>query len=231
MKTTRKRNLSAAAFFIFSAGVLSMAAQQINSLIIQGQSGSAKVTQVDGHNYVDVEGLASLTNSSIRFNGNQIVLALPGTTASAPVPAAPALAAPVPAPPAPGFSKNFVTVGIEAMSEIREWRAALKSAIERNYSLTGGWLENNRAQAQQALRLASLAVNTASDKSAFHFLTNEFNNMSALSDKYFKMSSSMTYIDPTSLDSDPLNQKITACAHSLASMATANQFIDDGSCQ
>jgi hypothetical protein len=221
MKTTRKRNLSAAVFFIFSAGVLSMAAQQINSLIIQGQSGSAKVTQVDGHNYVDVQGLASLTNSSIRFNGNQIVLALPGTTASAPAPA----------PPAPGFSKNFVTAGIEAMSEIREWRAALKSAIERNYSLTGGWLENNRAQAQQALRLASLAVNTASDKSAFPFLTNEFNNMSALSDKYFQMSSSMTYVDPSSLDSDPLNQKITTCAHSLASMATANQFIDDGSCQ
>jgi hypothetical protein len=221
MKPTHKRNLSAAAFFIFSAGVLSMAAQQINSLIIEGQSGSAKVAQVDGHNYVDVQGLASLTNSSIRFNGNQIVLALPGTTASAPAPAA----------PAPGFSKDFVNAGIEAMSEIREWRAALKSAIERNYPLTGGWLENNRAQAQQSLRLASLAVNTASDKSAFPFLTNEFNNMSALSDKYFKMASAMTYIDPRSLDSDPLNQKITTCAHSLASMATANQFIDDGSCQ
>jgi hypothetical protein len=223
MKTTRKRNLSAALFFIFSAGVLSMAAQQINSLIIQGQSGSANVTQVDGHNYVDVEGLASLTNSSIRFNGNQIVLTLPGTPASAPAPA--------PAAPAPGFSKNFVTAGIETMSEIREWRAALKSAIEHNYSLAGGWLENNRAQAQQALRLASLAVNTASDKSAYPFLTNEFNNMSALSDKYFQMTSSMTYIEPRSLDSDPLNQKIATCAHSLASMATANQFIDDGSCQ
>jgi hypothetical protein len=221
MKTIRKRNLSAAAFFIFSAGALSMAAQQINSLIIDGQSGSAKVTQVDGHNYVDVQGLASLTNGSIRFNGNQIVLALPGTTARTPAPA----------PPSPGFSKDFVTAGIEAMSEIREWRAALKNAIERNYPLTGGWLENNRAQALQALQLASLAVNTASDKNAFPFLTNEFNNMIALSDKYFRMASAMTYIDPRSLDSDPLNQKITTCAHSLASMATANQFIGDGSCQ
>ena len=221
MKTTRKRNLSAAAFLIFSTGVLCMAAQQFNSLIIVGRSGSAKVTQVDGHNYVDVQGLASLTNSSISFDGNQIVLAPPGTTARAPAPAI----------PAPGFSKDFVTAGIEAMSEIREWRAALKSAIERNYSLTGGWLANNRAQAQQALQLASLAVNTASDRSVFPFLTNEFNNMSALSDKYFQMSSAMTYIDPRSLDSDPLNQKITACAHSLASMATANKFIDDGSCQ
>jgi hypothetical protein len=221
MKTTRKGNLSAAALLIFVAGVLSLAAQQINSLIIAGQPGSAEVIQRDGHNYVDVEGLANLTQSSISFNGNQIVMALPGANTDPPTSVA---------PPA-GFSKDFVTAGIEAMSQIREWRAALKSAIERNYPLTGGWLSNFRAQAQQALQLAALAVNTASDKSAFPFLTNEFNNMSTLSDKYFQMSAAMTYINPSSLNSDPLNQKITTCAHSLASMATANQFIDDGTCR
>jgi len=41
----------------------------------------------------------------------------------------------------------------------------------------------------------------------------------------------MTYIAPTSLDSDLLDKKIATCAHSLASMATANQFVDDSSCQ
>jgi hypothetical protein len=41
----------------------------------------------------------------------------------------------------------------------------------------------------------------------------------------------MTYIDPDSLKSDSLDQKIVTCARSLASMATANQFVDDGSCQ
>lgn len=221
MNTTRKRNLSAAALFLVLGVALSLAAQQINSLNIPGQPGSAKVTQVDGRNYVEVEGLARLTNSSISFNGNQIVLALPGTAANAPAPAA----------PAPGFSKDFVTAGIEAMSQIREWRAALKDAIERSYRLNQSWDTANRAQAQQALRLASLAVNTTSDKNVFPFLTNVFNTMSAMSQKYLQMSTSMTYIEPNSLDSDPLNQKITACAHSLASMAAANQFINDGSCQ
>ena len=221
MKTTRKGNLSAAALLILAAGVLSLAAQQINSLIIVGQSGSAEVIQRDGHNYVDVEGLANLTQSSISFNGNQVVLAMPGTTANAPAPAA----------PVSGFSKDFATAGIEAMSEIREWRAALKNAIESNYPLTEAWLSNARAQAQRALGLASLAVNTTSDKNVFPFLTNEFNNMNALSNKYLQMSEAMTYIDPSSLDSDPLNKKITTCAHSLASMATANQFLDDGSCR
>lgn len=218
MKNNRKRRLLAATLLIFSGVGLSLAAQEINSLIFTGHPGSAKVAQIGGRNYVDVEGLAQLTQGSISFNGNQIVMTWPGGAANAPAPTA-------------GFSKDFVTAGIEEMSEIREWRAALKNAIERSYPLTGDWLTGRRAEAQQALRLASLAVSTTSDKNALPFLTNEFNNMSALSNKYLQMNLVMTYIAPTSLDSDSLNLKITTCAHSLASMATSNQFVDDGSCR
>jgi hypothetical protein len=219
MKAAHIRNLSQAALLILAAGVLSTAAQQIQSLVIVGRSGSADVIQRDGHNYVDVQGLASITQSSIRFNGNQIVLAMPGTIANAPAPAA------------PGFSKDFAAAGIELMSEIREWRAALKNAIEHNYLLNEAWHSAARAEAQQALGMASIAISNNSDKNAFTFLTNEFTTMNALSEKYLKMSESRTYINPASFGSDPLNQKITTCAHSLASMAAANQFIDDGSCR
>jgi len=55
--------------------------------------------------------------------------------------------------------------------------------------------------------------------------------MRQLSNNYLKMAQSMTYITPDALDSDPLDRKISTCAHSLASMATANEFVDDGSCQ
>ena len=55
--------------------------------------------------------------------------------------------------------------------------------------------------------------------------------MRALTGKYLQMTKSRTYIDPNSLDNDPLDQKIRTCGHSLASMAAANQFIDDGFCQ
>jgi hypothetical protein len=207
--------------FILPALVLSLAAQQSNSLIISGQQGSATVIQVEGRSYVEVEGLARLTNSSIGFNGAQIILTMPSPAADAPRPAV----------PTSGFSKDFVTTGIEAMAQIREWRAALKTAVDRGYPVSENWLATYRARAQQALRLASVAVNTAADKNALPFLTNEFNNMRKLSDKYVQMTVSMTYIAPNSLDTDPLDQKIRTCAHSLASMATANQFVDDGSCQ
>jgi hypothetical protein len=55
--------------------------------------------------------------------------------------------------------------------------------------------------------------------------------MRALTGKYLQMTKSRTYIDLNSLDNDPLDQKIRTCGHSLASMAAANQFIDDGFCQ
>ncbi len=210
-----------AGLLILPALALSLAAQRSNSLIIAGQPGYAKVIQVDGRNYVEVEGLVRLTNSSISFNGNQIVLTLSGAAADAPTPAAPAM----------GFSKDFVIAGIEAMALIREWHAALRNAIERSYPLGEDWLAAYRAQGLTAVRLASVAVNTTADKNALPFLTNEFNNMAKLSDKYLQMAKSVTYITPNSLDTDPLDQKIRACAHSLASMATADQFVDDGSCQ
>ena len=200
---------------------VSLLAQSSSSLIIAGQPGSAKIIQVSGRNYVAVDDMARLVNGSISFNGNQIVLALPGSASDGSAP-----------PTAPtGFSKDFVTAGIEAMAQMREWHAALKNAIQRGVPLSDDWLSAYRNQTQQAVRLAAVAASTPADKSAVPFLNNEFNNMRALTDKYLQMAKSMTYIDPDSLDNDPLDQKIRACGHSLASMATANQFIDDGSCQ
>ena len=69
---------------LFSLSLLAIAlvAQQSNSLTIAGQSGSAKVIQVNGRNYVEVESFARLTNSSLSFNGNQIILNMGGGSAS-----------------------------------------------------------------------------------------------------------------------------------------------------
>src|SRR5579863_1922246 len=155
MKAAHNGNLSKATLLILAAAVVSVATQQIKSLFIAGRSGSAEVIQQGGRNYVDVQGLASITQSSISFNGNQIALTMPGTIANAPTPAA------------PGFSKDFAAAAIELMSEIREWRAALRNAIEHSYALNEAWHSAARAGAQQALGMASIAVGTTSDKSAF----------------------------------------------------------------
>jgi hypothetical protein len=199
-----------------------IAAQQSSTLVISGQQGQANVIQVQGKNYVEVDGLARLTNSSISFNGNQIVLALPGSGGNVPA-AAPASA--------PGFSKAFVTAGMEAMAQVREWHTALQTAIERGVPINNEWLGAYRAQAQTSVRLASVAISTDADKNVYPFLVNQYNNMKSLDDEYLQMTKSMTYIDPNALQSDPINQKFVACRRSLSQMANSNQFMDDGSCQ
>lgn len=206
---------------------LTLAAQQTSSLLISGQQGSAKVIQVQGRNYVEVEGLAKLTNGSLSFKGNQIVLTLPGSDGTPPPPADGNAAATSPA----GFSKDFLNAGIEAMAQVREWHTALRTAIERGLPLAQDWLGAYAANARQSLRLASVAINTDSDKDAYPFLASQFNNVKNLSDKYVAMAQSMNYIAPNSLQSDPLEQKIQACGHSLSTMASSLQIVDDGSCQ
>ncbi|MGB7436982.1 MAG: hypothetical protein WBR26_28070 [Candidatus Acidiferrum sp.] len=121
------RGWTLALFLTLSVLALTVAAQQTSSLVVSGLQGQAKVIQVQGRNYVDIDGLARLTKGSISFDGNQIVLTLPGSGANAPAQAAvqaEAQAAPQAPSSPPGFSKGFVTAGTEAMAQVREWHTA-----------------------------------------------------------------------------------------------------------
>ena len=218
-KPTANRWLPATLLTLPLLALTLAAAQQSKTFAVSGLSGTANVIQVEGRNYVEVEALARLTNGSLSFNGSQIVLALPNSgqnSSSAPAPS--------------GFSKEFLNAGIEAMAQVREWRTALKNGVETGLAITDQWMGPYRAQAQQSLRLAGVAVNTDSDRNALPLLTNEFNNMRDLSQKYLDLTKSMTYVSPDSFQSDPMNQKVLNCAHSLATMASNNQVVDDGSC-
>jgi hypothetical protein len=211
---------------VVPALALSQAAQQTRTLIVNGQPGQVNVVQMNGHSYVDLEALARVANGSLRFNGNQITLTLPGAANTPPA------GSPSASPPAnPGFSKDFLKAGIEQMTAIREWRSALANAIKNGFPIAEDWLAGYRGQAATALRLTSVAVSTDSDRNAFQLLSSEFNNMSKLSNQYVAARQSLTYISPDALENDPLNQKVVSCAHSLASMAASGQFEDDGSCQ
>jgi len=64
--------------------------------------------------------------------------------------------------------------------------------------LSEDWLLAYRNRAQKAVRLAA-AASTLADMNVVPFLTNQFNNMRALTDKCLQMTKSMTYIDPNSL--------------------------------
>jgi len=207
------------------APLLVLLAQETTSFLIEGPKGNAKLIQVDGKTYVDVEGLARITGGSLRFVGNEIVLTLPSggeISTKADLPAQ---------QPPMGLSKPFLTSGIETMREILEWHAALKNGIERGYPLSDTWFGNYRRQVQANLKQTEAAASTDLDLKAFPLLANEFNTMNELTDKYLKIAGSREYYSPYSLNTDPLDQKLLRCWQSLTSMASSNQFVDDGACQ
>jgi|SRR5579859_2207004 len=224
MQTAKRRQFVFA--LLLSMVVLALATPLNRTLILSGHSGEIPVIDLKGRSYIEIEAFTRLAGGSLRFKGGQIELTLPSSAD------AQATASPVPAhAAATGFSKDFVKAGIEEMSVIREWRSALKNAVQQGYPITQEWADHYRALAQKSLGLVSVAASTESDQNALRLLTNEFNNMNTLSEQYLKTSKSQTYVSPDALNNDPLDQKILNCAHSLVTMVTNNQFVDNGSCQ
>ena len=209
-----------------AAFAIAQSAAQPQTLVVNGQSGQASVVQMNGRSYVDVDSLARIANGSVAYKSDQITLTLPSSGATS----APA-AATAPSPASnPGFSKGFLTAGIEEMSAIREWRSGIANAVRNSYSVTDTWVSGYQAQAADGLRLASVAATTAGDKSALQLLQNALNMMQTWSDQIVAARKNLTYMSPDEINSDPLYQQLRTCGHSLATMAASGQFYDDGSC-
>jgi hypothetical protein len=198
--------------------------QHSESLVVSGHTGQLPVTQISGRSYVAVDALARLMNGSLGYQGKQIILTLPATASSAGT--VPRTSQPASA----GFSKDFLNAGIETMSEVREWRSALLSAVENGYPVTDASMDQYRAQAAKNLRLTSVAATTDSDRNALQLLDKEFGHMQDLSNKILAARKKMNYITRDSVKNDPLDQKILNCARSLAAMAASGVFQDDGVC-
>ena len=208
-----------------AAFVMVRAAPQNRTLVLTGHPGELPVVEMGGRSYVEIEALTRLANGSISFRGSQIVMTLPSPGANTP-----ANNFETDHSAASGFSKEFLRAAIEEMSVIREWRSTLTNAIRQGFPVTEDWVASFHAQAQKNLRLVSLAAATESDRNALKFVTNELTNMKKLSDRFVDANKSRTYIATDALENDPLDRRILNCAHSLATMAANNQFVDDGSC-
>jgi hypothetical protein len=198
--------------------VVAMSQGIIQKLSVSGFTGSIPVTQINGKNYVEVEGLAQLVSGSLSFRGNQVTLTLSGnppTTPEAKV----------------GFSRDFLRAGIEELSTIREWHSALASAIENQYPVTRELLGPYEGSATKNLRLAQVAATTDADQKAAQLIANEYQKMKQLSDSFLAQRAAATYIDADALTGDALNQSVIACGRSLGAMAASGQFVDDATCR
>lgn len=210
-----------------------MAAAQTQSpkkvLSVQGDSEKMNIMRFQGRDFVDVQELARVTDGSLSFNGDGLVLTLPGCEASERRDTEHGKA---------GFSRPFMKSAIEAMGSIREWGGILQATVQDRYPvgtpMTGNTIIAYQERAADSVALASAAASTDSDYRGLELLRNEFNNLKGWTDTFFQARKSLTAqymtLTDTPLQDDGEAQKIIHCGQFLAQMFPSGTFQDDAVC-
>jgi hypothetical protein len=211
-------------FILSASGAATAQTQQAaGTLVIAGQQDQAPLVRIRGRSYIDVESLARIMHGSVSFQGTQTILTLPGTQQ-------PGSAQSVPARTLPQLSANYLSAQVQALTQIREWRAALVNAVQTNLAVTDAWVSPLKRSADAKLQLAIAATSTDPDQQAATLLRNEFSAMQQLSDQFVAVHAQATYTSPDSFENNTQDQKIVSCEQALGAMASSKQFQDVPAC-
>lgn len=198
------------------------------ALSVHGYPGEAKVIRSQGRTLVDVQDLARITNGSLSFEQDRIVLTLAAGSASELPNSA----------DKSGFSPSFRRAAIEAMASIREWGGMLQVIVQNGYpvgkAMAGNTVRAYQGRAADNVALAAAAASTESDRQGLELLTNEFNNVQAWAESFVDARNSMRAVDLTTSE-HPFNddedaQKIIHCGQFLGQMLAGSTFQDEPSC-
>lgn len=207
------------------------------TFVVNGKTVNAQVVEIDGRSYVDVDSLtqiALITNGSITVDPNRIVLTIPVPSPNAPGTASATAPAETTPPPAlQGLSKEFVTVAIGDLAEMREWRGATATMITYGLAVSEAWASNYHDRAQDGLTQATLAAATDDDRQALGLLTNEFDMLAGWSGDTLAARQALNgakTIDPNTLQNDQTLAKINNCGEFLSGMLLSGMFSDNASC-
>ncbi|MGA7793418.1 MAG: hypothetical protein WCA19_10295 [Candidatus Acidiferrales bacterium] len=211
------------------AGILWAQNTPDRALIVNGKS-AGMVVQMRGHAYVDVETVAQFMNGSVTLEANRVVLTFPEAgTAAAPS----AELAPAPQAPPPGLSRNFATLAIAELAEMREWRGAVGTILTYGVPASGTWPQDYHDHVQANMGQVGVAAATAADQDAMQLLQNEFSNLSRWANDVVTTRQSLNAtntVRPDTIQTDQALAKISDCSRFLNSMLVSGVFADDQSC-
>jgi hypothetical protein len=140
-----------------------------------------------------------------------------------------------PAPPAPpkGISRQFASVSVATLADMREWRGAISAMISHGLAVSDAWAGGYRDQAQADLAQAEVAANTDDDRSALQLLRNEESNLESWWNTVLAQRQDLngaSTIDPDALKNDPMLAKIRSCSQFLNSMIVSGAYSDSSAC-
>ncbi|MGA7559722.1 MAG: hypothetical protein WCF61_11085 [Terriglobales bacterium] len=216
------------AVVLMVAMAMAQSQHERETLSVQGYRGQASVIRYQGRVFVDAQALAQITNGSLSFEKNRIILTLPdpdGSSSSGDAHTS-------------GFSRPFIKAAIEAMASIREWGGTLQAVVLNGYPVgnttAGNTIMAFEGRAADSVALASAAASTDSDYRGLELLKNEFNNVQDWADRYVKARSSLSAADlsmsESQFNNDSEAQKIIHCGQFLAQMFASGNSQDDAAC-
>ncbi len=219
--------LTALALSLMFAGVaFAQNAPEKKTLVVNGHTTAGAVVQIDGHSYMDVDTFARIMNATASYEPGRVILTVPAAAETGAKPER----------IAPGLSKDFAKAGISQLAEMREWKAAIASAIRSGVAggnWLGPWLNDYRARAEESLSQTSLAAKTESDQKALQLLKNEFTYLGGWDSNtqatIHSLNAEQT-INPAAAQNDPVLAKISECGNYLTAMLVGGEFADIPSC-
>jgi len=215
------------------AGILFAQSKTNRALIVNGkQQGS--VVQLNGHAYVDVETVAQFMNGSVTLETNRVVLNFPEPQPAEVQAAAPETQQPAqPQVPAGSLTRNFASLAISELAEMREWRGAVGTILTYGVPVVGTWPQDYHDRVQANLDQVGIAASTPGDEDAMRLLQTEFSNIARWTNDVVSARQSLNAtnsVRPDALQNDPTLAKIANCSRFLSSMLVSGTFADDQSC-
>ena len=215
------------ALLALPSGAASQSSHAPRSLSINGNNGQAIVYQIDGKSYICIEDLVQIARGTISFDGNTINLTFPA-------PEQHSSASNQSRGGGVVLSAAFMRASVQTLSSIEDWTNKLAYAAQRDVPGDGSQVFLLHDRAADALRMARVEAVSEADKHAFELLTNNFNTVSAWSNKLIgerkRMETGKYSLSEDAIKRDQTYQKITSCSKFLSSMLSAGAFHDNYSC-
>jgi hypothetical protein len=209
-------------FVLSLAGALFAQRMPAKKLLVNGKTVGAAVLQFNGRSYVDIETLAQITNGSVTFEPNQIVLTIPNSNSDATSPQT-----------TRGLSKDFSSAAIAAVADMKEWKGALGTMATFGLAVDGTWAQAYHDRVETSLAQASVAASTNSDHNALQLLSNQFANLSKWASDVVaerQVLNGARAVNPNALLNDPVLVKFSNCGRFLSTMLVSGVFVDNSSC-
>jgi hypothetical protein len=206
------------------AGVLLAQSGTDRILIVNGKTAEARVVEIDGHSYIDIEALAQVMNGTLAIEPDRIVLAIRTPNPSVTPPSPPAQEK---------LSKVFASAAVSELAEMREWRGAIGTVLAYNVPVVGTWPRDYHDHVEASLTQVALTASTNADRDTLQLLRNEFSNLADWAGNVVAMRQSLNATKSASADvmqNDQELAKISACSSFLNAMLVSGEYADNPSC-